>query len=133
MNAEPEYYTIDFLVEELKNDDPVVREDAVELLAEVGDPLAVEPLIQTLEDDDWHVREAAALSLATFDAVGAIGPLINLLEDEHPGVRYAAALSLSVLGDETALQSLEKVRDEDEDRLVRNVAKIALEEIAKRI
>ncbi|MDD3985576.1 MAG: HEAT repeat domain-containing protein [Methanobacterium sp.] len=55
---------IDFLVDELQNKDWVVREDAAELLAEVGDPEAVEPLIKALEDEDWHVKEAAALSLA---------------------------------------------------------------------
>ena len=40
---------IDFLVEELQNDDWVVREDAAELLAEIGDPRAVDPLNQDVE------------------------------------------------------------------------------------
>lgn len=57
---------IDFLVDELQNTNWVVREDAAELLAEIGDPEAVEPLIKALEDEDWHVKEAAALSLAVF-------------------------------------------------------------------
>ncbi len=43
---------IDFLLEELRNPDWVVREDAVELLAEVADPRAVGPLIEALDDED---------------------------------------------------------------------------------
>ena len=49
-----EHKRIGFLVEELENKDWAVREDAAELLAEVGDPRAVEPLIKALEDEDWH-------------------------------------------------------------------------------
>ena len=62
-----EHKRIGFLLEELKSDDWKVREDAAELLGEVGEPNAVEHLIEALEDKDWHVREAAALSLAIFE------------------------------------------------------------------
>ena len=62
----PEGKRIDFLVKNLQDKSWIVREDAAELLAEIGDPEAVEPLINTLKDDDWHVKEAAALSLAVF-------------------------------------------------------------------
>lgn len=55
-----EHKRIDFLLEELKNEDWKVREDAAELLAEVGEPDAIEPLIEALDDEDWHVREAVA-------------------------------------------------------------------------
>ncbi|MFY9638377.1 MAG: HEAT repeat domain-containing protein, partial [Methanobacterium sp.] len=41
---------IDFLIEELQDKNWTVREDAAELLAEIGDPEAVEPLINTLKD-----------------------------------------------------------------------------------
>ena len=58
---------IDFLVKELENGEWNDREDAAELLAEVGDPRAIDPLIKALNDEDYHVREAAALALGTFD------------------------------------------------------------------
>lgn len=67
-----EHKRIDFLLERLKSDDWSVREDAAELLGEVGEPNAVEPLIEALQDEDWHVREAAALSLAILRMNGAL-------------------------------------------------------------
>lgn len=123
---------IDFLIEELQNSDWAVREDAVELLAEVGDPAAVEPLIKTLKDEDWHVREVAALALGTFSAENAVEPLIEVLEDENENVRYAGALSLSALGNEKALKPLQKAALKDENPAMEKIVEILEEKLRKK-
>lgn len=122
---------IDFLVEELEDADLNVRVDALELLAEIGDIRAIGPIIKTLKDEDYHVREAAALSLGTFD-YNSTKLLIKLLKDKNDSVRYAGALSLSIIGDESAIPSLEKAAC-DKNQVVQKVATLAVSEIKKRI
>jgi HEAT repeat protein len=48
----------------LWNDDPEVREDVIDALAEVGGVVAIGLLEQSLSDDDAHLREVAAEYLA---------------------------------------------------------------------
>lgn len=55
-------------------------------------------------------------------------PLIKSMSDEKANVRYGAALSLSIVGDQRAVDVLQRAT-EDENPVVRKVAKVALKEI----
>ncbi len=59
-------------------------------------------------------------------------PLIKIMNDEKCNVRYGSALSLSMVGDERAISMLEKATN-DENPVVRKVAKIAIKEIQNRL
>ncbi|MGZ7070684.1 MAG: HEAT repeat domain-containing protein, partial [Methanobacterium sp.] len=60
-----------------------------------------------------------------------VEPLVEALSDKKASVRYAAAVGLSGAGDERAIKPLEKAT-EDENSVVKNVAKMALNAIKER-
>jgi HEAT repeat protein len=82
------------------------RVQAVNRLAEIGDPAAVEPLIRTLLDKDDVVRLAAADALGRLGDGRATSALLPLLKDQNPGVRTAAAGALGALGDAKVVDPL---------------------------
>jgi HEAT repeat protein len=82
------------------------RVQAVNRLAEIGDPAAVNPLIGALQDTGDVVRAAAADGLGRLGDGRARAPLLPLLNDRNPSVRAAAAGSLGVVGDPTVVMVL---------------------------
>lgn len=82
------------------------RVQAVNRLAEIGDPSAVEPLIKTLMDKDDVVRVAAADALGRLGDSRARRALLPLLRDRNPGVRTAAAGALGAFEDATVVDAL---------------------------
>jgi len=81
-------------LDDLANPDSAVRWNAVQALAESGDPAVVPHLVPLLTDEDVWVRMAAAGALGDLGAASAIEPLIDTLEDEETAVRERAMLSL---------------------------------------
>ncbi len=75
------------------------RVQAVNRLAEIGDPAAVQPLIKALRDRDDVVRAAAADALGQLGDLRAMSVLLPLLKDRNASVRTAAAGALGALGD----------------------------------
>jgi len=58
--------------------------------------------------------------------------LIKLMDDDKANVRYGAAISLSMIGDQRAVDVLQKAT-EDENSVVRKVAIVALKEVKNRL
>ena len=85
------------LVERLGETDPAARENAIELLENIGDRALMEMLLPLLTDDkDERVR--AAIELTGWDGKDADGSVIHLLGSRDPWTQMAAtwaALSMS--------------------------------------
>jgi len=54
------------------------------------------------------------------------------MDDEKANVRYGAGLSLSIIGDQRAVAVLENAT-EDDNSVVRKVARVALKEVKSRL
>ncbi len=112
----------------LRSDDSWEREDAVEALAEIGRPEAVQFLRPALRDEDEDVREAAIAALANIGGDEAALALAIVLQDEDEWFREEAVEALGEIGGESAIRLLEQaLEDENED--VREIAADLLEEL----
>ena len=69
---------VPFLVEALKNAEPLVRWEATKALGEIGDASAAPALVKALEDDDFDVRWLAAEGLIKLNVEG-VKPLLQAL------------------------------------------------------
>jgi len=107
------------LVKALEDKNPEVREDAVDLLAELKDERVIvhltevllndkdediDPLIKALGDKDAGVRESVVDALADVGGDKVISPLMDALGDEDEDVR------------ETAADALKKITGRDHSR-----------------
>jgi|CZKF01.1.fsa_nt_gi HEAT repeat protein len=84
-------------IELLKDRRPYIRIGAVEKLAELKDPRAIEPLIAALKDWDSNVQWKAEDALAKTGAP-AVEPLIAAMKDQNYEVRKFAAIALGNIG-----------------------------------
>jgi len=111
-----------------------VRMRAARALGKTWNPKAVEPLIQALKnDEEWAVRVEAAKAFGKIKDPRAVEPLIQALKnDESADVRSAVAYVLGDIGDARALDALTQAV-EDKDWFVRRAAKIAIEQIQKKL
>ena len=91
-------YSMEAMIQDLKDRDPGVRYTAAEMLGGYGRKAesAVPALIEALKDKDKNVRMRAAYSLAEIlpAAQAAIPALRESLKDKEQLVREAAAYSL---------------------------------------
>ena len=86
---------IDSLINALKHSDEKIQQNAMDALAEIGEP-AVGQLIQSLRDDDYSFYELVERTLAKVGA-SALEPLILALQDQDEHMRYRAVKSLEEL------------------------------------
>jgi HEAT repeat protein len=106
----------DAMVNELGSKEPVAREVAAQILANLGDERAIQPLIRALDDANARVREEVAASLLEFRTLDALPALTRtLLEDDDPDVRMAAAQALGELDHHAALEALERATEVEKD------------------
>jgi serine/threonine-protein kinase len=121
------------LVEKMDDPDWRVRAYAAWALAEVEDPRAMESLVRGAQDDHWRVRMHALGALAATPTQDNRREhvLIQGLEDEVWQVRAVAVESLADLGTPEATAALRGVA-RDEHKLVRDLARDALEDLRKR-
>jgi HEAT repeat protein len=89
----------------------VRRESAGNILAEVGDPRAVDLLVAALEDPDPDMRAPAAKVLGKLGDPRALEPLIATLDDPNGEVRSAAVGALDDLDDPRAIQPLARMSE----------------------
>jgi len=83
------------LINALEHKDPEVREEAVDVLAELKDDRSFTHLTEILlNDKDEDLRESAIDALAEIGGKEVISPLMNALRDEDEDVREAAAETL---------------------------------------
>ncbi|MBU0599172.1 HEAT repeat domain-containing protein [bacterium] len=104
---------VDELIQELKDEDSDVRENAAKALGEIKDARAVEPLIAALKGgEDPCVRWNAARALEKI-GTPAVEPLIAALKDEDSSVRVNAEFSLGRIGTPAAEPLIAALKDKD--------------------
>jgi HEAT repeat protein len=102
------------LVETLRDDSPLLRRAAAEVLkrSAPGDRSAVEPLAAALTDSEPTVRLAVAETLAAWsDQDAAVAALRQAIEDESREVRGAAAASLAACPEPPRAERLKALAD----------------------
>lgn len=128
--AEPRY-AIPIFVRALQDPEIGVRVNAAGALGKFGtDPDAFSALIVATKDSNKSVRFNACGSLQSvgFGSPQLVGILLGLLSDNDSGVRTSALIGLSHLKSESrAITEAIAVRLEDEDPMVRKMAKNALQ------
>lgn len=89
------------LINSLKNNNPRIRQEAVERLGEFGEEItnfinikAIELLISLLNDEDYNVRTAAAWALGNSGDKLAVEPLNNLLINEKGRIKMEVLAAL---------------------------------------
>lgn len=121
------------LINKFNDNDPWINGEAINKLAEIGEP-AVNDLIISLQDSNDNVRWCAAITLEKISPFGrqAIPVLTKALQDESANVRWCSALALSKYKSEAvrSVSSLQKLLY-DKDNDVRWSAYIALSNIDK--
>ncbi len=111
--------------------DPEVREEVVEMLAELKDGSGIPYLAQLLlEDENDDVRVSAAGALGEFKDARAISALTQALGDQNAEVRENVVLALGEIGGEAVAAPLKDAML-DENEGVSEVATQTLEEITE--
>lgn len=123
-----EKWSIQPLVDLLKNEDVSVRNSAMTALSHMGNEVA-EPLSKLLDDEVEDTRIFAANTLGNLGSRKAVEPLIKKLDDEDPNVQYAVIEALGKIGDSKAsiplIKTLEKVEEWDAYPIIAALAQIA--------
>lgn len=109
----------------LDDDDPQVRAEAAEVLAQLHDARAVVPLVGKARDTAPEVRAAVYGALGALGDHRALAPLLSALDDDDPDARLAAVGALGRLGDADATDALVLQLAKPDRRLV-NAATAAL-------
>ncbi|HSD58230.1 MAG TPA: HEAT repeat domain-containing protein [Methanotrichaceae archaeon] len=117
------------LVEATKDENMLVRSNAILILSKRSPSEALEPLIEALKDDEYIVKTNAMVAIAAFGQQVA-ERMISALEDPNPDVRAGAAWILGELKDQRAVEALEKAA-QDEYPLARIQAKASLVAIGR--
>lgn len=117
-------WSTDKLVEAIKDENMLVRSNAILILSKRSPSEALEPLIEALKDDEYIVKTNAMVAIAAFGQQ-VVERMISALNDENPDVRAGAAWVLGELKDVRAVEALEKVA-QDEYPLARIQAKASL-------
>ncbi|MBC8141695.1 MAG: MFS transporter, partial [Armatimonadetes bacterium] len=106
-----------------------LREQAIEGLAELRSPLAVEELVSALGDVSQSVRDSAAYALGEIGDARAVPALSANLSDPVAGIGTIAAAALGRIGDVSAVPALVAAA-QGEDAEVRVASLKALAQIA---
>jgi len=97
---------IPFLIQDLKNSDNAVRQNAAEKLGKIGPQAisAVPALLEVLQDPNEWVRYYSAEALGSLGSQDSVPGLIAALHDPSLGVRAQAAFSIYRIGDNKFLK-----------------------------
>lgn len=154
--------SVDALIDALDDDDPRVQSGAMRALGAIGNPKAIGSLTKLLrhksqscaedaakalenlasgatvnlalsliEQDDLRIRLTGIRMLGKGGTKKAVEALIALLSDPLPLIRREAIAALTIIKDERSRQPLLNKR-RDDDRVVRQLAAIALAEMGDR-
>ena len=121
--------SLDYLIDALKDENKNVRLNAAKILAFIGDSKAIHPLIEALEDNNKLVRREVSTAISRMGAE-AVDPLIKILNNSDWRVKGAAAWSLGNMKDKKALPYLKELLD-DENGFVRTGAQNAINILEK--
>ncbi len=110
------------LIDILKNDSSdMVRNEAADVLGEIGDAEAIEGLKEALIQSSPKVRISAALALAKLGSDAGLNEAINGIKSSDYEVRARACRIIGLVGDESMVFLLEEALS-DFDRRVKNAA-----------
>ena len=100
--------SIDSLSEDLSNEDPNIREDAVSSLEALGDKKSADLLTWVLlNDEDKDVRISAADALENVGSDAEIDFLLEAIQDDNIEVSISAASAIGSIGGSNAIEALE--------------------------
>lgn len=116
------------LSQALGDDDPRVRNAAMEALSSIGGDEALAALASASVHDDARVRGEAAYALAMAGGNSSIEYLSLALHDEDPRVRSAAIDSLGDIGDARSISVIQQAL-QDPDLAIRERALEVINEI----
>jgi len=102
------------LIQQLNNDEAVVRANAARALGEAKNPRATQPLIEALSDSNSNVRKEVAKALGSLRDSLAVAPLIRVLNDSDDSVKVAAANSLINIGRPAVIILIQNLKNESE-------------------
>lgn len=120
---------VDPLIKAAADDDAQVKAAAIRALGKTKDAKAVPTLIAALEAEDDAIRNIAADALAELGEL-AVMPLVTVLSGEQgEGTLYKAIKILGDIGDDRAVDALDKVYKEDTRQLIKDEAANALNKI----
>lgn len=119
---------LDVYVEALDDENAKVRGIAISALEHLGTPETVPALLEALDDLDNQNRYKAISGLQRLKEPKAVPKLIKLLEDESTHIVLNVARALGTIGDERAIQPLDKWLQEArrkgiDERTINNVQK----------
>ncbi len=88
--------SLDFLLQCLKDENRLIKREAIVALRRFQDKRAVEPLIEALKDKSWEVRIDAAITLGELGDSRAVEPLNELIIRDvyKPAIKREAMLAL---------------------------------------
>jgi hypothetical protein len=117
---------LDSLIESLRNEDSLVRKNAVIALADIDDIRKIEPLIEALKDNNQRVRKAVADTIMKTNNRKAIEALVNQSQtDESNSVKghIAFVITDKIKGIKAARNIFKGMKSKDER--IRNLAYMA--------
>lgn len=85
-------------IEQIKDRDPSIRREAIELLIGIKDGRLLYPLIKALQDEDAGVQQAAMDALIEFTDESAVHNVLPLLSDRRVSIRNMAREVLEKIG-----------------------------------
>jgi HEAT repeat protein len=88
---------VTFLIGLLQDENPEIKESALESLGKIGDQVAMLPIARLLDDESPGVRSAAAKAIGRMGgkaAAEAVPALLRALGDPEEEVRHAAAQAM---------------------------------------
>jgi hypothetical protein len=120
--------TIPELVSQMNSRDPMIRLDAVEVLATYGKS-ASSPLLKALNDSAFYIREYSTVAVGKLKDVRAVKPLISLLNDEVWYIRWRAAWALGQIKGTEQIVPLTQSLKKEEVEFVRNTITKSLKKL----
>jgi HEAT repeat protein len=106
---------------------PEARLQAIEQLANSGDPAGIDVLIEALQDRDGQVPVRAAEALGRLRVFRAVPALMTALKDKEEYIRWAAADALAQIGEKAVEPLVGLLRDPNpttRDVAIRTLGKI---------
>jgi HEAT repeat protein len=122
--------SIPALVEQLSDDDGLVRERARHTLVLIGDP-AVPPLLELLESRTKRTRWEAAKALAEIGSQKSIPALVGLFSDRESDIRWLGSEGLVRIGPASIPEVLRLIIEKPDSTEIRRAAHHVFRELGK--
>ena len=119
---------VPILIKKLKEEDPRIRDLAMDVLGDIGDKRAARPMIEFLKNEDLIMRQKATEHLIALADADVVPDILNLMKSQNVNTRRCAIEVLNNLKDpRTSDALLNAIRDSD--WWVRQIATDSLTEI----